>query len=103
MVCYLVAERQSPQSGILAAMVMGLTVSAAELPDLTSVKAFKGQLTTLSISVLFILLAAQLDLEEIVDLGWAGALVVAGLIFLVRPRGGGSLGVAEPPGPPRPH
>ena len=85
MVCYLAAEHQSPQSGILAAMVMGLTVSAAELPDLTSVKAFKGQLTTLSISVLFILLAAQLDLVEITDLGWAGALVVAGLILIVRP------------------
>ena len=85
MVCYLIAEHQSPQSGILAAMVMGLTVSAAELPDLTSVKAFKGQLTTLSISVLFILLAAQLDLGEIAEIGWAGAFVVAGLILLVRP------------------
>ncbi len=84
-VCYLVAEHQAPQSGILAALVMGLTVSAAELPDLTSVKAFKGQLTTLAISVLFILLAAQLDLTEITDLGWRGVLVVAGLILLVRP------------------
>jgi len=85
MVCYMIAERQAPQSGILAAMVMGLTVSAAELPDLTSVKAFKGQLTTLAISVLFILLSAQLDLAEIVYLGWSGALAVAGLILLVRP------------------
>jgi NhaP-type Na+/H+ or K+/H+ antiporter len=85
MVCYLVAERQAPQSGMLAALVMGLTVSAAELPDLTSVKAFKGQLTTLAISVLFILLAAQLDLAEIAELGWYGGLVVVGLILLVRP------------------
>lgn len=84
-VCYLAAEHQAPQSGILAALVMGLTVSAAELPDLTSVKAFKGQLTTLAISVLFILLAAQLDLAEIIYLGWPGVLVVAGLILLVRP------------------
>jgi len=85
MVCYLVAERQAPQSGMLAALVMGLTVSAAELPDLTSVKAFKGQLTTLAISVLFILLAAQLDLAEVADLGWYGGLVIAGLILVVRP------------------
>ncbi|MFV2072138.1 MAG: cation:proton antiporter [Thermoanaerobaculales bacterium] len=85
MVCYLVAERQAPQSGLLAAMVMGLTVSAAELPDLTSVKAFKGQLTTLTISVLFILLAAQLDLDAIAELEWRGALVVTGLILIVRP------------------
>jgi len=85
MVCYLAAENQAPQSGLLAALVMGLTVSAAELPDLTSVRAFKGQLTTLAISVLFILLAAQLDLDAIAELGWSGALVVTGLILLVRP------------------
>ncbi len=85
MVCYLVAEHQAHQSGILAAMVMGFTISAAELPDLVSVKAFKGQLTTLLISVLFILLSAQLDLGGVLDLGWRGVLVVVGLIALVRP------------------
>jgi NhaP-type Na+/H+ or K+/H+ antiporter len=85
MVCYLAAEHQAHQSGILAAMVMGFTISAAELPDLVSVKAFKGQLTILLISVLFILLSAQLDLGGVFDLGWRGVLVVAGLIVLVRP------------------
>ncbi len=65
MVCYLVSDHQAHQSGILAAMVMGLTISAAELPDLVSVRAFKGQLTTLIISMLFILLAAQLDLSAV--------------------------------------
>lgn len=85
MVCYLVAEHQAHQSGILAAMVMGLTISAAELPDLVSVRAFKGQLTTLIISMLFILLAAQLDLAAVLVLGWKGLVVVAALIVLVRP------------------
>jgi NhaP-type Na+/H+ or K+/H+ antiporter len=85
MVCYLTAEHQAHQSGILAAMVMGFTISAAELPDLVSVRAFKGQLTTLLISVLFILLSAQLDLGSVLDLGWRGVLVVSGLIALVRP------------------
>jgi hypothetical protein len=85
MVCYLVAERQAHQSGILAAMVMGFTMSAAELPDLTSVKAFKGQLTTLVISVLFILLAGQLRMEAIADLGLGGVFVVAALVLVVRP------------------
>ena len=85
MVCYLVAEHQAHQSGILAAMVMGLTISAAELPDLVSVRAFKGQLTTLIISMLFILLAAQLDLEAVISLGWRGLVIVAALIVVVRP------------------
>jgi NhaP-type Na+/H+ or K+/H+ antiporter len=85
MVGYLVSEHQAPQSGILAAVVMGFTISAAELPDLVSVRAFKGQLTTLIISMLFILLAAQLDLGAVFALGWRGVAVAAGLIFLVRP------------------
>lgn len=85
MVCYLAADHQAPQSGILAAVVMGLTISAANLPDLNSVRAFKGQLTTLAISMLFILLAAQLDLGAVVALGWDGVVVVAVLILLVRP------------------
>ncbi len=85
MVCYLVAENQAHQSGILAATVMGLTISAADLPDLVTVRAFKGQLTTLIISMLFILLAAQLDLGAVVSLGWSGVVAVAALIVLVRP------------------
>lgn len=85
MVCYQVAEAQAHQSGILAAVVMGITMSAADLPDLVSVKAFKGQLTTLVISSLFILLAGQLDIAEVVELGWQGLAVVAAVILVVRP------------------
>ncbi len=82
---YLLGEHQAEQSGILASVVMGLTVAASDLPDLNPVRHFKGQLTVLIISVLFILLAARLDLQAVVDLGWRGALVVAGLILIVRP------------------
>ncbi len=85
LLAYLAAESQAEQSGILAAVVMGLTISGSELPDLVSLKTFKGQLTTLVISVLFVLLAGQLDLGAVVALGWAGLAVVGGLILLVRP------------------
>lgn len=83
--CFMIAEMQAPQSGILASVVMGLTVSAAGVPDLSPVRAFKGQLTVLIISVLFILLSAKLDLQAMFALGSRGLLVVAGLILLVRP------------------
>lgn len=82
---YLLAESWAPQSGILASVVMGLTVSAQTVPDLSPVKAFKGQLTVLIISVLFILLSAKLDLQAMLALGGSGLAVTAGLIFLVRP------------------
>ena len=82
---YLIAEHQAPQSGILASVLMGVTLSAGDLPDLSSVRVFKGQLTTFLISFVFVLLAAQLDLEAIVELGWRGAAVTAGLILVARP------------------
>jgi NhaP-type Na+/H+ or K+/H+ antiporter len=83
--CYAVAEGVAPQSGILAAVVMGFTMSAADIPDLGAVKVFKGQLTMLLISVLFILLAGQLDLPAMVELGWRGLVVAGGLALVVRP------------------
>ncbi|MBZ0111726.1 MAG: cation:proton antiporter, partial [Thermoanaerobaculia bacterium] len=82
---YWAAENQAPQSGILASVVMGVTLSAGDLPDLSKVKVFKGQLTTFLISFVFVLLAAQLDLPAIGDLGWRGAAITAALILVVRP------------------
>lgn len=82
---FLLAELQAPESGILAAVVMGLTMSAAKIPDLEPLRAFKEQLTVLFISLLFVLLAARLELTAIADLGWRGIVVVAGLILVVRP------------------
>ena len=85
MLVYMVSEHQAHQSGILASVVMGFTLSASRVPDLAPLKAFKGQLTTLLISVLFILLSGQLRLNEVIGLGWRGVLVALGLIFLIRP------------------
>jgi len=82
---FLLAEMQAAESGILAAVVMGLTMSAAKIPDLEPLRAFKEQLTVLFISLLFVLLAARLDLAAIAELGWRGIVVVFGLILVVRP------------------
>ena len=82
---FVLAERQVAESGILASVVMGLTLSAAQVPDLEPLRSFKEQLTVLLISVLFVLLSGQLDLGAVWDLGWSGLVVVAGLILVVRP------------------
>ncbi|HVS02778.1 MAG TPA: cation:proton antiporter [Thermoanaerobaculia bacterium] len=85
LLAYLAAEGQARQSGILTAVVMGITMSAAPLPDIGRIRMFKGQLTILLISFVFVLLAARLDLRAMVGLGGRGLAVVAGLIFVVRP------------------
>ena len=85
MLVYFLSEKLAHQSGLLAAVVMGVTVSGADIPDLVPLKTFKEQLTNLVIAVLFILLSAQLDISAMTGLGWGGIAVVAGLIFLIRP------------------
>ncbi|MFH2123176.1 MAG: cation:proton antiporter [Pseudomonadota bacterium] len=85
LVCYLLSEHEARHSGILAAIIMGITLSGSQVPDMDALKNFKGQISTLIISFLFILLAGQLDITSIWNLGWRGLLVTAGLIFLVRP------------------
>lgn len=83
--CFALAEKQVPESGILASVVMGLTLSAARIPDLEPLRSFKEQLTVLLISVLFILLAGQLDLFIILALGWRGVVVGGLIILFIRP------------------
>ena len=46
---------------------------------------FKDQLTVLLVGMLFILLAADVALADVQALGRGGAIVVAGLILVVRP------------------
>ena len=82
---FLLSELQARESGILAAVVMGLTMSASDIPDLEPLRAFKEQLTVLFISILFVLLAARLDLAAVAELGWRGIAVASGLVLLVRP------------------
>jgi len=55
------------------------------IPDMRQLLRFKGQLTMLAVSVLFILLAADLSLDSIVALGWGSVLTVFALMWVVRP------------------
>lgn len=82
---YSVAEAIAHESGIAAVAVAGLMVGSMKLPHEESVKQFKGVLTLLSLSVVFILLAASMSLEKLTALGWAGVAVVVLLMAVVRP------------------
>ena len=78
----------APESGITAAVVAGLVVGNVWLRDsqrLNELRDFKEQLTVMLIGLLFILLAAGVQLDDIASLGWRGLLVVGALMFVVRP------------------
>lgn len=72
-------------SGLMAVVVAGVVFNASSVPEERLLRRFKGQLTILSISVLFILLAADLSIASVFALGWGGVFTVLVLMFVVRP------------------
>ena len=79
------AQTVRSESGLMATVVAGIVVRALSVPDERLLRRFKGQLTILAVSVLFILLAADLSIDSIFALGWGAVLSVLALMLLVRP------------------
>lgn len=73
------------ESGLMTVVVAGVVFGASSVPEERLLRRFKGQLTILSVSVLFILLAADLSIASVFALGWGGVLTVLVLMFVVRP------------------
>ncbi|MGF1460124.1 MAG: cation:proton antiporter [Leptolyngbyaceae cyanobacterium] len=82
---YGVAQELQGESGLMAAVVAGIVLRALSIPDERLLRRFKGQLTILAVSVLFILLAADLSIASIFALGRGAVLTVAVLMLVVRP------------------
>lgn len=79
------AEYFQAESGIMAAVAMGLVTQRGAVPEERRLRQFKEQLTVLGICLLFILLAAALPLQTVLAEGWRGFLTVLALMFIVRP------------------
>lgn len=82
---YVCAELVTPDAGIMAVVVAGIVLGSLPLPYEESIKQFKGDLTVLSLSLVFILLAANLPLAKVFTLGWPAVAVALLLMGVVRP------------------
>ncbi len=82
---YGLAELVTLDAGLVSAVISGAIVGNLNIPEEEDLKKFKGKLTILVISLLFIFLAASLELDYIKDLGIYSLWVVLGLLFIVRP------------------
>jgi NhaP-type Na+/H+ or K+/H+ antiporter/mannitol/fructose-specific phosphotransferase system IIA component (Ntr-type) len=83
--CFGLAEAVLPETGLLAVTVAGFLLGLSQTVEISRVRAFKEELTSLLIGLVFMLLAARLDLAQVQTFGWAGAITVGLVIFLVRP------------------
>ncbi|UCH25898.1 MAG: sodium:proton antiporter [Trueperaceae bacterium] len=80
------ANALAQESGLLTTTLMGIIVANQRLPGLRGLLNFKENLSLLFISLLFIILAANIELETFLEaLSWRSLLLVAFLIVIVRP------------------
>jgi NhaP-type Na+/H+ or K+/H+ antiporter len=78
-------EEVVSHSGLLAVTLAGVVVGNLRTPVDRDLREFKDQLTVLLIGLLFVLLAADVRLDDVLALGWPGLAVVAALVVVVRP------------------
>ena len=79
------AQKIQSESGLMVTVAAGVIVRASSLPEERLLRRFKGQLTVLGVSVLFVLLSADLSIASIFALGWGSVFTVLTLMFIVRP------------------
>ena len=74
------------ESGLLAVVVMGMVLGNMKLENIKELLYFKESLSVLLISILFILLAANIHIEELMLIyTWKTVLLFAAVVFLIRP------------------
>jgi NhaP-type Na+/H+ or K+/H+ antiporter/Trk K+ transport system NAD-binding subunit len=82
---YTVAEAIAAEAGIAAVAAAGIIVGNMRFPHEKDVHDFKGDLTMLSIGIIFILLAARISFADLLALGLGGIGVVLALMLVIRP------------------
>jgi NhaP-type Na+/H+ or K+/H+ antiporter len=76
------------ESGLLAVVVMGMVLGNGKLENLKELLYFKESLSVLLISILFILLAANINMDELLLLyNWKTAALFGIVVFVIRPIG----------------
>jgi NhaP-type Na+/H+ or K+/H+ antiporter len=82
---FAVSNHYQHESGLLAVTVMGLVLANQKRADIKHIAEFKENLQVLLISILFIALAARIELKTLTDIAGPGLLFVAALVLIIRP------------------
>lgn len=85
---FVLSDSFAHESGLLAVVVMGMVLGNSKSPYLKDILYFKESLSVLLISILFILLAANMNFDELLLIyNWQTALLFAIVVFVIRPLG----------------
>ena len=84
-VAYSTADTLVTESGVAAVATAGIVLGNVGLPYEAEIEEFKGDITIIVLSFVFIALAALIEFETLLDLGLAGLAVVAAVALVLRP------------------
>ncbi|MEX2565260.1 MAG: sodium:proton antiporter [Cyclobacteriaceae bacterium] len=85
---FVLSDQLAHESSLLAVVVMGMFLGNSQLPNLKELLDFKETLSVLLISILFILLSANIGLEELLLVyNWKTAALLFIIIIILRPLG----------------
>ncbi len=82
---FAVSDVLAHESGLLTVTVMGMWLANSKNTPIEDILNFKESLTLLLISGLFIILAARLDLEQFLQIGWGSVVLFLVIQFVARP------------------
>lgn len=82
---FLASNHLVAESGLMGAIIMGIVMANQKRVDVEHIIQFKEQLGVLLLSVLFIVLAARVEISDFLMVGLPGVLFVLVLVFIVRP------------------
>ncbi|MGB5361584.1 MAG: cation:proton antiporter, partial [Eudoraea sp.] len=85
---YVESDILAHESGLLAVVVMGLVMGNMDLPNIKELLYFKESLSVLLISILFILLAANINISDMeLIYNWNTVMIFLVIVFVIRPIG----------------
>jgi NhaP-type Na+/H+ or K+/H+ antiporter len=85
---FVLSDSFAHESGLLAVVVMGMVLGNSKSAYLKELLYFKESLSILLISILFILLAANINIEDLLLIyHWKTAVLFALVVFVIRPLG----------------
>lgn len=85
---FVLSDTFSHESGLLSVVVMGMVLGNSNLPHLNEILDFKESISVLLISILFILLAANVNWSDLMLIyNWKTLAIFLIVVFVVRPLG----------------
>ncbi len=85
---FVLADTFAHESGLLAVVIMGMVMGNKKLPNIKELLYFKESLSVLLVSILFILLAANIEIEDLLLVfNWNSLILFGVVVLLIRPIG----------------